>query len=206
MKALIVVDIQNDFCEGGSLAVKDAHQIIDVANNMIKHFNQNNFLVVATKDWHPSTHKSFGSNSNGTVGEIGTLNGLLQVWWPDHCIENTYGSEFHPALAEIETVIYKGTNLEIDSYSGFFDNGKLKETNLLKILKENSVTELFILGLATDYCVKYTVLDALELGFNVNVVSNGCKGVNLSPNDSNNALLEMKNKGAEIINWNQIDE
>ncbi|MBC2850427.1 bifunctional nicotinamidase/pyrazinamidase [Cetobacterium sp. 8H] len=201
MKALIVVDIQNDFCEGGSLAVKDAHQIIDIANNMIKYFNQNNFLVVATKDWHPSTHKSFASNSNGTIGEVGTLNGLLQVWWPDHCIENTYGSEFHPDLAEIKTIIYKGTDLEIDSYSGFFDNGKLKETNLLKILKENSVTELFILGLATDYCVKYTVLDALELGFDVNVVSNGCKGVNLSPNDSDNAFLEMQNKGAKIIEW-----
>ncbi|MEG0069983.1 bifunctional nicotinamidase/pyrazinamidase [Cetobacterium sp.] len=201
MKALIVVDIQNDFCEGGSLAVKDANQIIDVANSMIKHFNQNNFLVVATKDWHPSTHKSFASNSNGAIGDIGTLNGLPQVWWPDHCIENTYGSEFHPDLTEIKTIIYKGTDLEIDSYSGFFDNGKLKETNLLEILKENLVTELFILGLATDYCVKYTVLDALELGFKVNVVSNGCKGVNLSPNDSDNALLEMKNKGAKIIEW-----
>ncbi|WP_297598938.1 bifunctional nicotinamidase/pyrazinamidase [uncultured Cetobacterium sp.] len=201
MKALIVVDIQNDFCEGGSLAVTDANKIIPIANNIIEYFNQNNFLVIATKDWHPSTHKSFASNSGGAVGEVGILNNLPQIWWPNHCIENSFGSEFHPDLIKIQNIVYKGTDLEIDSYSGFFDNGKLKKTDLFKILKKNSVDELFILGLATDYCVKHTVLDALELGFDVRVVSNGCKGVNLSPQDSESALLEMQNKGAKIIKW-----
>lgn len=199
MKALIVVDIQNDFCEGGSLAVENAHKIIPVANKVIDFFNKNHSLVVATKDWHPANHKSFAKNSSRTIGEVGILNNLPQVWWPEHCIENTYGSNFHPDLKKIENIIYKGTDSEIDSYSGFFDNGKLKNTELLTLLKNNHISEVFILGLATDYCVKHTVLDALELGFKVNVIEDGCKGVNLLPNDSENAIREMKEKGANII-------
>lgn len=205
MKALIVVDIQNDFCEGGALAVKDAHEIIPVANKIIDFFNKNHNLVVATKDWHPSNHKSFAKNSNGIIGEIGILNNLPQVWWPEHCIEHTYGADFHPNLKEIKNVIYKGTDAEIDSYSGFFDNGKLKNTKLLSLLKDNNISEIFVLGLATDYCVKYTVLDALELGFKVNVIVDGCKGVNLSSEDSNNAIKEMVEKGAHIIKSDDLN-
>ena len=199
MKALIVVDIQNDFCEGGSLAVKNATSIIPIANKVISFFTENNDFVVATMDWHPSNHKSFAKNSNGIVGEIGTLNNLPQVWWPDHCVQESFGANFHPNLIKIENIIYKGTNPEIDSYSGFFDNGKLKNTKLLDLLKANNISELFVLGLATDYCVKYTVLDALELGFKVNVIEDGCRGVNLSPDDSFKALKEMEQKGAKII-------
>lgn len=205
MKALIVVDIQNDFCEGGALAVKDAHEIIPVANKIIDFFNKNHNLVVATKDWHPSNHKSFAKNSNGIIGEIGILNNLSQVWWPEHCVEHTYGADFHPNLKEIKNVIYKGTDAEIDSYSGFFDNGKLKNTELLSLLKDNNISEIFVLGLATDYCVKYTVLDALELGFKVNVIVDGCKGVNLSSEDSNNAIKEMVEKGAHIIKSDDLN-
>lgn len=199
MKSLIVVDIQNDFCEGGALAVKDAQKIIPVANRVITFFNENNYLSIATMDWHPATHKSFAINSNGKVGEVGILNGLPQVWWPAHCVQKSHGAEFHPELIKISNIIYKGTDSEIDSYSGFFDNGKLKSTELLSLLKENNITELFVLGLATDYCVKYTVLDALELGFKVNVIEDGCRGVNLLPNDSINAIKEMQEKGANII-------
>ncbi len=205
MKALIVVDVQNDFCEGGALAVKDAHKIIPIVNKVIDFFNKNQYFVVATKDWHPANHKSFAKNSNGTIGEIGILNNLPQVWWPEHCVENTYGSNFHPNLKEIKHIIYKGTNFEIDSYSGFFDNGKLKSTELLSLLENNQISEIFVLGLATDYCVKHTVLDALDLGFKVNVIEDGCKGVNLSFNDSNNALKEMMEKGAKIIKSDDLN-
>ena len=199
MKALIVVDIQNDFCEGGSLEVKNSNEIIPVTNKLINYFYRNNLLVIGTKDWHPSNHKSFAINSGGNIGEIGILNNLPQIWWPQHCVQNSFGSEFHSDLIEIKNIIYKGTDPEIDSYSGFFDNGKLKKTDLFHLLKKHNVTEPFILGLATDYCVKYTVLDALDLKFKVNVIEDACRGVNLSSDDSKLAFDEMKQKGAHII-------
>ncbi len=201
MKALILIDLQNDFCKNGALEVKNGDETISIANSLINKFSQENSLILATKDWHPSSHKSFAINSNGTIGEIGTLNGIPQVWWPVHCIENTKGSEFHPDLNKdlISTIIYKGTNPEIDSYSGFFDNGRLNETTLNSILKENKIDTLYILGLATDFCVKFTVLDALQLGYKVYLVEDGCRGVNLETDSSAKAIEEMKNCGATII-------
>lgn len=201
MKALILVDLQNDFCKNGALEVKNGDETISVANSLINKFSQENNLILATKDWHPSSHKSFAINSNGTIGEIGTLNGIPQVWWPVHCVENTKGSEFHPDLNKdlISTIIYKGTNPEIDSYSGFFDNGRLNETTLNSILKENKIDTLYILGLATDFCVKFTVLDALQLGYEVYLVEDGCRGVNLKADSSTKAIEEMKNCGATIV-------
>lgn len=199
MKALLIIDVQNDFCEGGNLAVKNSLEIIPVVNNLIKKFEKNNDFIIATKDWHPADHKSFASVSNTKVGEIGTLNGLPQVWWPDHCIENTKGSEFHKDFLPVKNIVYKGNDPEVDSYSGFFDNNKVHKTKLDEILKENNIDTLYILGLATDYCVKFTVLDALSLGYKVYLVSDGCKGVNINPDDSEKAVEEMKNAGAEII-------
>lgn len=199
MKALLIIDVQNDFCEGGNLAVKNSLEIIPVVNNLIKKFEKNNDFIIATKDWHPADHKSFASVSNTKVGEIGTLNGLPQVWWPDHCIENTKGSEFHKDLLSVKNIVYKGNDPEVDSYSGFFDNNKIHKTKLDEILKENNIDTLYILGLATDYCVKFTVLDALSLGYKVYLVSDGCKGVNINPDDSEKAVEEMKNAGAVII-------
>lgn len=199
MKALLIIDVQNDFCEGGNLAVKNSLEIIPVINNLIKKFEKNNDFIIATKDWHPADHKSFASVSNTKVGEIGTLNGLPQVWWPDHCIENTKGSEFHKDLLSVKNIVYKGNDPEVDSYSGFFDNNKVHKTKLDEILKENNIDTLYILGLATDYCVKFTVLDALSLGYKVYLVSDGCKGVNINPDDSEKAVEEMKNTGAVII-------
>lgn len=204
MKALLIIDVQNDFCEGGNLAVKDSLQIIPVINKLIKKFETNNDFVIATKDWHPANHKSFASVSNTNVGELGTLNGLPQVWWPDHCIENTKGSEFHNKLLPIKNIVYKGNDPEVDSYSGFFDNNKVHETELNKILKEKNIDTLYILGLATDYCVKFTALDALSLGYKVYLVADGCKGVNINPDDSEKAVQEMKNAGAVIINSDEI--
>ena len=200
MKALLLVDLQNDFCKNGALEVKDGDSVISVANSLIKKFKENNDLIVATKDWHPNSHKSFAINSNGKVGELRILNGLPQVWWPVHCVENTFGSEFHSKLDSnnIDKTIFKGNNPEIDSYSAFFDNGKLQKTDLDNFLKEKNIDTLYIMGLATDFCVKFTVLDALELGYKVHLVEDGCRGVNLTPSSSKDAIKEMKNKGAII--------
>lgn len=201
MKALLLIDLQNDFCKGGALEVKEGDNVISVANSLLKKFKNEDTLVVATKDWHPITHKSFASNSNGKIGEVGMLNGLPQVWWPNHCVQNTFGSEFHPELDSklIDKTIFKGTDEEIDSYSGFFDNGKLKKTELDTILKTNNIDTLYIMGLATDYCVKFSVLDALELGYKVYLIEDGCRGVNLTPTDSAASIKEMENRGAIII-------
>lgn len=206
MKALLLVDLQNDFCKNGALEVKDGDLVISVANSLMEKFKNNGDLIVATKDWHPKNHKSFAINSNGKIGELGTLNGLPQVWWPIHCVEDTCGSEFHSELdsSNIDKIIFKGSNPEIDSYSGFFDNGKLQKTDLDKVLKEKNIDTLYIMGLATDYCVKFTVLDALDLGYHVYLVADGCKGVNLSPNSSEEAIKEMKLKGASIISSSEI--
>lgn len=199
MKALLIIDVQNDFCEGGNLAVKNSLEIIPVVNSLIKKFEKNDDFIIATKDWHPADHKSFASVSGTKAGEIGTLNGLPQVWWPDHCIENTKGSEFHKDLLSVKNIVYKGNDPEVDSYSGFFDNNKVHKTKLDEILKENNIDTLYILGLATDYCVKFTVLDALSLGYKVYLVADGCKGVNINPDDSEKAVEEMKSAGAVII-------
>ncbi|NME35009.1 MULTISPECIES: bifunctional nicotinamidase/pyrazinamidase [Fusobacterium] len=206
MKALLLIDLQNDFCKNGALEVKDGDKVIIIGNLLMEKFKNSNNMILATKDWHPITHKSFASNSDGKIGEIGILNGLPQVWWPNHCVENTKGSEFHPDLNSkyIDKIIFKGTDKEIDSYSGFFDNGKLNKTELDSILKKNNVDTLYIMGLATDFCVKFTVLDALQLGYKVYLVEDGCRGVNLTPNSSLEAINEMKKKGAIIINSSEI--
>ncbi len=197
-RALLVIDIQNDFCEGGSLEVNGAFKVIPVANKLIDKFKKNDDLIVATMDWHPSNHGSFASVSGGNIGEVGELNGVPQVWWPDHCVQNTFGAELHPDLRPIKNIIHKGTDPGIDSYSGFFNAAKNK-TDLDKFLKDRDIDTLYILGLATDYCVKFTVLDALELGYKVYLIEDGCQGVNLDPFDSKKAIDEMKEKGAHII-------
>ena len=203
-KALILVDIQNDFCEGGALAVKDGDLVVPIANKLISLFNLNSDLVIGTKDWHPASHKSFATNSNGNIGELGELNGLPQVWWPVHCVENEYASKFHKYLKGVDLTIFKGQDPEVDSYSAFFDNGKKHKTDLDKVLKDRDIDTLYIMGLATDYCVKFTVLDALELGYTVYLVEDGCRGVNINCDDSIKAIEEMKNNGAIIINSNDL--
>ncbi|MGF6906347.1 bifunctional nicotinamidase/pyrazinamidase [Fusobacterium sp. PH5-44] len=204
MEALLLIDIQKDFCKGGTLEVDHSEEIISIANELISLFNNKNKLVIGTKDWHPANHKSFAVNSNGKIGELGQLNGLSQVWWPIHCVENTDGAEFHSELLPIENVIYKGRDVEIDSYSGFFDNGKLHKTELDDLLKKNEIDTVYIMGLATDYCVKYTVLDALDIGYNVYFVSDGSKGVNINPEDTHNAIMEMQEKGAIILSSKNV--
>lgn len=202
--ALLLVDIQKDFCLNGALEVKDGDSIVPTANKLIDFFEEKKQLVVATKDWHPLNHKSFAVNSCKNVGDFGDLNGLPQVFWPIHCVQDTEGSEFHKDLKKVANIIYKGQNTGVDSYSGFFDNGKIYETNLNSTLKSSDIKTLYIMGLATDYCVKYTVLDALELGYEVYLVEDGIKGVNLNPNDSQKAIDEMCSKGAKLIDSSKI--
>lgn len=170
MKALIIVDIQNDFLPGGALAVKNGDAIIPVINKL-----QNDFeLVVATQDWHPADHKSFASMHTGKkiFDEI-ILDGLPQVLWPDHCVQENYGAQFSNALStkRIEAIFRKGMDKNIDSYSGFFDNGKKKATGMGAYLKGRGVTEIYVTGLAADYCVNFTALDGLELGFDSIIVT-----------------------------------
>ena len=195
MRALVLVDLQYDFLPGGALAVPRGDETIPVAQRLMPEFE----VVVATQDWHPRDHKSFAANTPGAqVGEIREVNGLLQVMWPVHCVQGTHGAELHEDLDGITQVFQKGTNPELDSYSGFFDNGHKKATGLEGWLREQGVTDLTVLGLATDYCVKFTVLDARQLGFAVTVVSAGCRAVDLAPGDGERALEDMRAAGAVI--------
>ena len=196
--ALILVDLQNDFLPGGALAVPDGDAVISVANEVQQAFD----LVVATQDWHPRDHGSFAANHpGGKIGDVVDLNGLPQILWPVHCVQNTRGAEFTPGLRtdRIREIFRKGTDPRIDSYSTFFDNAHRRSTGLADYLRERNVREVAIMGLATDYCVKFSVLDARELGFEVRVIEDGCRGVNLKHSDSADAIEEMRRAGAAIV-------
>jgi nicotinamidase/pyrazinamidase len=202
-KALILVDLQNDFLPGGSLAVARGDEVLPVANAVQRGFD----LVVATQDWHPANHGSFASNHEGKKpGDVIDLHGLTQVLWPDHCVQGTRGAEFHRDvdLSRVQRVFRKATDPRIDSYSAFFDNGHLKDTGLGDFLQERGVGEIYIAGLATDYCVRFTAFDALDLGFRTNLIEDGVRGVNLSPNDSAVAIEAMRAAGVVITNSAEI--
>lgn len=198
MKALVIVDVQNDFCPGGALAVPEGDRVIPVINGLQPRFN----LVVATQDWHPPDHRSFAANHLGKQpGDVIELGGLDQILWPVHCVHHTPGAAFHPHLdqARIARVFQKGTDPRIDSYSGFFDNGHRKATGLDDYLKERAVADVYLCGLATDYCVKYTALDAVRLGFATHVIEDACRGVNLGPGDVVRAMEEMRSQGVIVV-------
>lgn len=197
MIGLILVDIQNDFLPGGSLAVPAGDQVIDVANDLLDQYEFN----VATQDFHPADHLSFASQHvEHEVGDVIELDGQPQVLWPDHCIQGTLGCEFSEQMhvSKIQHVIQKGTDRQIDSYSGFFDNARRKATGLERLLVEHSVQEVHVLGLATDYCVKFTCLDAADLGFRTRLIERGCRGVDLAAGDCDQALADLRSAGVEI--------
>jgi nicotinamidase/pyrazinamidase len=198
VRTLILVDIQNDFLPGGALAVPRGDQVVPVANRLQPRFD----LVVATQDWHPPGHGSFASRHPGKKpGDLAELGGLPQVLWPDHCVQGSPGAAFAPGLEmdRVETIFRKGTDRAIDSYSGFFDNGQRKSTGLGDYLKGRGADELFVLGLATDYCVKFTALDARRLGFSVFLVEDGCRGVELESGDVARAVEEMRAAGVQVV-------
>lgn len=198
MHALLLIDIQNDFLPGGALAVAGGDEIIPVVNSLLPSFQ----TIVATQDWHPEDHGSFAANHPGkSVFEMTDLNGLPQVLWPVHCVQNTGGALFAPGLdtRRITRVFPKGTDARVDSYSGFFDNGKRGDTGLTAWLRGQGITELTLCGLATDYCVKSTALDAMDCGFKVNLHLAACRGVDLQAGDCLAAVTAMRERGATIL-------
>ena len=203
-RALLLVDIQNDFIPGGALPTRDGAAVIPIANRLLRRFD----LAIATQDWHPQNHGSFASNHPGrSPGEVVDLDGIEQILWPDHCVQDSPGAEFHPDLdrEKIHHVVRKGTDPRIDSYSGFFDNGHRKATGMDELLRSLGVTDVWLAGLATDYCVKYTALDAVSLGYSTHVIEDACRGVELHDGDIASALAEMRTRGCEIVQSADMD-
>lgn len=198
MNCLVIIDVQNDFCPGGALPVPEGDQIVPVICRLIRGFDR----VVATQDWHPPNHLSFADNHPGRKpGEVIQLAGMEQILWPIHCVQHTRGAELHPDLdrSAIHRVFYKGTDPQIDSYSGFFDNGHRHSTGLEDYLRSEGIKKIYLCGLATDYCVKWTALDAVRLGFETYVVEDACRGVELHPGDVAAALQEMSLAGVSLV-------
>ena len=198
MNALILVDLQNDFLPGGALPVPHGDEVIPLANELQQRFD----LVVATKDWHPPDHGSFATNHPGKEpGDRIILDGIEQILWPEHCVQNTHGAEFAPLFdtSRIAHVFHKGTERNIDSYSTFFDNALRRHTGLAHYLEKRGIDDAYLMGLALDYCVKYSVLDARHLGLNTHVILDGCRGIELEIGDIERALEEMKQAGATIL-------
>ena len=203
MNALIIVDLQNDFCPSGALAVPQGDVIIPIINALRPNFD----LVVATQDWHPPDHGSFAANHPGKkIGEAIDLNGLPQILWPTHCVQETRGAELVATLdrTRIERIFQKGTDPAIDSYSGFFDNGHRKSTGLGDYLRAQSISRAYVCGLATDYCVKFTALDSRELGFATFFIEDASRGVNVSPGDVALSVEEMRAAGVQIITSEEV--
>ena len=198
MRALILVDIQNDFLPGGALAVPKGDEVVPVANRLMSAFE----LVVATQDWHPADHGSFASQHPGRrVGDLIELNGLTQILWPDHCVQHTRGAALADELetGRITRVFRKGMDPGIDSYSGFFDNNRRQSTGLDEFLKTHGIRQAFIAGLATEYCVKATALDAREIGFDTRILINAVRGVELKPGDCERTLSELSLAGVAVV-------
>jgi len=196
MNALVIIDAQNDFMPGGALAVPEGDQIIPLLNDLHGKFD----LVIATQDWHPPEHASFAtSHENSEEFEVIKLGGIDQVLWPEHCIQNTEGAKFHPDLetSNIEAIFRKGTDQKIDSYSGFHDNAHLKSTGLTGYLKEKGITKLYFVGLAAEYCVYYSMLDALSEGFEAILIEDGTRA--LKTQDFENAKLDILRKGGRLL-------
>jgi len=196
MNALVIIDVQNDFMPGGALAVPEGDKILPLINDLQEKFE----LVIATQDWHPNKHASFSSShKNSEEFEVIKLDGLDQVLWPEHCIQNTEGANFHSDLktSRIEAIFRKGTHKKIDSYSGFYDNAHLNSTGLAGYLKEKGVTELYFVGLAAEYCVYFSMIDALAEGFQATLLEDGTRALN--DNDFEKAKLDILRKGGKVI-------
>ncbi|MEM9527367.1 MAG: bifunctional nicotinamidase/pyrazinamidase [Bacteroidota bacterium] len=195
--ALILVDLQVDFMPTGMLPVAEGYRVVPLAKSLMPHYQ----TIVATQDWHPADHGSFAANHPWRKpGQLIDLHGLEQVLWPIHCVQGTWGAEFVNELEvdKITKVFQKGTDPQIDSYSGFYDNGHRKSTGMAEWLREQGIEEVHVLGLATDYCVKFTVLDALKEGFSTTLIRDASRGVNLEEGDVDRAVTEMEAAGATI--------
>ena len=200
MKALLLVDIQNGFCPGGNLAVPGGHEIVPIANRLIDSGKYD--LIIASQDWHPADHGSFASQHPGKQPfEMGELSGKPQMMWPDHCVQDTSDADFHPDLKieKVQHIQKKGQHQAVDSYSTFRDNDQAALTGLSGYLKRRGVTDLDICGLATDYCVRYSALDAQEMlpGVRIRVIEDASRGI--APEGVADAIAEMRAKGIAVI-------
>ncbi|ROO24938.1 isochorismatase hydrolase [Salinisphaera orenii MK-B5] len=198
MKALLLVDIQNDFLPGGALAVADGDAVVPVANRLMPCFEH----VVASQDWHPPHHLSFAAEHAGfDPFQVTELDGLEQILWPVHCVQGSSGASFASALdvAGIDHVVRKGTDPRIDSYSAFHDNGHRQATGLTGHLHARGVEHVVVVGLAADVCVKFTVMDALAEGFGVTLVRDGTRGVDMQAGDTDAAIEAMRAAGAGVV-------
>ena len=201
MHALILVDIQNDFVPGGALAVPGGDEILPVVNRLQDSFG----LIVATQDWHPANHKSFANNHAGKKAfDKVIMHGMDQVLWPDHCIQGSPGAELHRDLNlnQVEAIFRKGMDAEIDSYSGFYDNGYKKSTGLAGYLRERKVKKVYVCGLAADYCVFYTVKDALKENFETYIIEDATRAIDANGFDI--AKGEILSTGGQIINTENL--
>jgi nicotinamidase-related amidase len=196
-RVLLIIDVQNDFCPGGSLAVDGGDEVVPVINGILPLFPR----VVATQDWHPADHVSFASSHPGRKPlDVVDAGGIEQVLWPDHCVQGTRGAELHARLSvgRVELVLRKGFRRSLDSYSAFFENDRRTDTGLRFYLKGMKTSEIFICGLATDYCVKASALDARRLGFPVTLVSDACRGVDFPRGSIEESLAEMRKAGVTV--------
>jgi nicotinamidase/pyrazinamidase len=205
-KALLLIDIQNGFCPGGKLPVTEGDAVVPVANRLMASGVYD--LVVASQDWHPANHGSFASQHPGKKAfDMGELSGQPQVMWPDHCVQGTPDADFHPELdtSRIDFIQRKGENPAVDSYSAFRDNDRAALTGLAEWLKTRNVAELDIMGLATDYCVKFSALDAVDMlpGVKLRLIADGCRGID--PNGVEEAIKAMREAGVEITDSSRIE-
>ena len=194
---LIITDIQNDFCPGGALAVSEGDRIIPLVNALSPRFDK----VVATQDWHPPGHASFAGTHARNPYDIMEIDGLRQVLWPEHCVSGTFGAEFHRDLdlRDVDLIIRKGTNPRVDSYSTFMENDRKTETGLHGYLRGFEIGHVFLCGLATDYCVYFSALDAVNLGFQVTVLRTASRGVDVPPGNMDLAIRTMRERGIRIL-------
>jgi len=200
--ALLMIDIQNDFCPGGALAVPDGDAIVPLVNNVQDRFS----VQVLTQDWHPADHSSFASNhSSGEAFSLTQMPYGDQVLWPDHCVQGTSGAEFHPDLKTnaADVIVRKGYRAPIDSYSAFFENDRKTRTGLDGYLRDRGIEKLVLTGLATDFCVNFTALDAADLGFEVIVLSDACRAIDMD-GSLNAALQGMSDRGVQIITSSEL--
>lgn len=202
MKALLIVDVQNDFCPGGALAVPNGDEIVPIINRLIPHFDH----IIQTQDWHPEGHQSFASSHQGKHPyDTVELDYGTQVLWPDHCVQGTKGADFHPNLNvdKSQVIIRKGFRKHIDSYSTFFENDQKTTTGLTGYLNERGIKELYTVGLATDFCVKWSILDGIDQGFKMHIIKDAVRGIDL-----NGSLVaaweEVDDKGVHILTSDSI--
>lgn len=197
MNALLIVDLQNDFCEGGALEVPGGSTIIPVINQLVERFD----TVIQTQDWHPAGHSSFASTHSGKEPyDTIEMDYGTQVLWPDHCIQGTKGAEFHTDLVtnKSQVIIRKGFRPAVDSYSTFYENDHTTKTGLTGYLKDRGITDLYTVGLAADFCVKWSVLDGIKEGFTMHIVKDAVKGIDLD-GSLEAAWKEMKEAGVNVV-------